>query len=261
MLVLAALLVTFPTLAEPELKGQPNELKTFLYPEKRTISIKGFAKEKAYSDKAIVNLVITTEEDKLSDALKKNSDLRTTITKTMVDAGFKLENINTSKFSTSPQYGWFGDDPDSYQIVNRMAVGIFDENQLNVLASISDSNKEIALTDTIYEHTQKEAVEQKVKAKALAKVMKQKAFYEKTLGLKLVPVSFHDFDVVKAGTRGAQALEQRIIITGSRVKRTSASKSRMGDAAIKMPQSFDEVEYVATLSVDFEVVNLNKNVE
>jgi len=235
----------------PELKGNPNELKNFLYPDKRTVSIRSSATEKGYSDKAIVSLVITTEEDKLSDAVKKNGLLRAKVSKALTSAGIKPENIKTSKFSTSPQFGWFGDEPDSYQIINRMAVSIFSESELNAITTISDTNKGVTFSTTQFEHTLKDKFKEKVKKKALAKVMLQKAFYEEELGLKLKPIAFRDFDVVESGTIAARQFSDQVVITGSRLKRT---KAKSESPQVVVPQTFDEIEYSATISVDFEIV-------
>jgi hypothetical protein len=242
------------THSSPELKGSPNELKAFLYPSKNTVTIKGSVEKKAYSDKAIVNLLVLTEEDKLSGAVAKNSSVRKLIREALVESGVKHDDINTSKFSTSPQYGWFGDDPDSFKVANRIAVNIYSEQQLNAIAKITDSKKEVSLSSMDFEHTSKDEFEQNVKKEALDKVMQQKSFYETTLGLALKPVAFRDFDVVQTGSKGAKDYSERIVITGSRIK-------RRGDADINpilnRKQTFDEVEYTATIAVDFEVVSKN----
>ena len=240
----------------PELKGNPDELKRFLYPDSTRVTITETAKEKAYSDKAIINLVIETEEDKMSDAIRKNTELRLKVSKLLTEAEISPDNIKTSKFSTSPQFGWFGDEPDSYQIINRMAVSIFREKHFYLLASFSDSYKEISLSTKEFEHTQKEKFEASVKKKALEKVMAQKAFYETQLGLVLKPVAFRDFDVVQSGTRSARDLETKIVVTGSRIKRSRAkSSSYAEEVQASVPQTFDEVEYKATISVEFEVLS------
>ena len=251
-------LILFPVVVHsaPELKGNPDELKRFLYPDSTRVTITETAKEKAYSDKAIINLVIETEEDKMSDAIRNNTDLRVKVSKLLTESDISPENIKTSKFSTSPQFGWFGDEPDSYQIINRMAVSIFSEKHLNLLATISDNHKEISLSTKEFEHTGKDKFEALVKKKALEKVMAQKKFYEAQLGLKLKPVAFRDFDVVQSGTQSARDLETKIVVTGSRLKRKKAkSDSFLADAVQSVPQTFDEVEYTATISVEFEVIS------
>ena len=67
-LAASLLLLLLPVAAhsQPELKGSPEELRHFLHPTERTVSIQGQAEEKAYSDQAIISLVITTEDRLLS---------------------------------------------------------------------------------------------------------------------------------------------------------------------------------------------------
>ncbi len=238
--------------AAPELKGHPDELKSFIYPDERTVTISGNAKEKAYSDKAIISLVIVTEKSKLADAIKENSSLRAKVSSTLTSSGLNQDNIKTSKFSTSPQFGWFSDKPKSYEVINRMAISIKNEEALNLIAKISDDNKEISLASTEFEHTLKAIFEEKLKKKALSKVMAQKDFYESTLGLKLKAVSFYDRDVVQDGTRGARDREETIPVTASRMKQRSFSSN---EPAIVARQTFDEVEYSVTISVEFEIVS------
>lgn len=109
-LSLTALLCIMSTAAfsQPELKGNPEELRQFLHPVDRIVSLVGDANEKAYSDKAIVSLVITTEDKLLSNAIASNGQLRSTISEKLLAAGIKSAQIKSSTFSTSPEYGWFG---------------------------------------------------------------------------------------------------------------------------------------------------------
>jgi uncharacterized protein len=195
-----------------------------------------------------VSLIITTEEEKLADALTKNANLRSQITETLLKAKIKASDINNSKFSSSPQFGWFGKEADSYEVVNRVVINIFNENQLRAIADVADNSKAINLSDTEFEHTQKDQFEMQLKQKAIDKVMSQKAFYEKSLSLKLKPTAFRDFDVVQSSSQGANALRERITITGSRIKRSESYSPE------PTKQSFDEVEYSASISVDFEVI-------
>lgn len=246
----ALLLVLLPliSVAEPELKGSPNELRQFLQPQVNTVTIHGEAEEKAYSDTAIVSLVITTEKDHLSDAIAANTELRNSIAKKLSAAGIASENINSSKFSTSPQYGWFGKKPSSYKVVNRMAVEISKEDHLQALASVADGSADIELADIAFEHSQQEAFEQEVKQEALEDVMKQKSFYESNLGVKLVAVGFRDSSVGRHPTPGALAVEE-VVVTGLK----SPEPSSYDDGGAARTPSFDEVEYKARVSVDFRV--------
>lgn len=245
---------TSPALfANPELKGNPDELRQFLHPKGKIVSIYAESEEKAYSDKAIISLVITTEDKKLSDSLSKNSKLRESITKQLVESGIDQASIKSSKFSTSPQYGWFGKKPNSYKVVNRMAVSITEENQLKEIAAVADDKEEVELSDTAFEHTKKDETEAMVKMQALAKVMIQKEFYEKALGIKLIPIGFRKANVGHSATRGAMMLEE--VVVTARKRSSSSQDAPMSISAYdsNAESSFDEVKYEAGIYVDFKI--------
>ena len=115
LLLVSLLTASFALHAQPELKGSPEELRHFLHPSERIVSLHGQAEEKAYSDRAIISLVITTEDKLLSNSIASNSNLRKFITTQLTTAGINGESIKSSKFSTSPQYGWFGKKPRQLQ--------------------------------------------------------------------------------------------------------------------------------------------------
>ena len=238
-------------LAEPELKGSPNDLRGFLYPNDNIVSIQGYAEEKAYSDQAIISLVITTDSKLLSDAIAANGDLRASTSKQLIAAGIDATKINSSKFSSSPQYGWFKNKPSSYEVVNRMAVTINDSVHLQVIAKIADQSDNIELSDTAFEHSKKEQFNEQVKAKALDKILKQKTFYEETLGVTLTPIGIRDAHIQQGATRGALVLENIVVagITGERKAYTSSPRVRQASNE----NSFDEVKYQANISVDFKI--------
>lgn len=242
--------------AQPELKGSPNDLRQFLYPSEKIVTLRAEAEKKAYSDKAIISLVITSEDQQLSTSISNNMALRESISKQLVTAGINPEHIKSSKFSTSPQYGWFGKKPDSYKVVNRMAITIMQESQLKTLASVADSREEIELSDIAFEHSNKDAYKNQVKQLALEKIMKQKALYEKSLGVTLTTVSFRDNRLWIKGTQGAQMLEE-IVVTATKRNHSYNDKSLTAaktNAPRSVESSFDEIVYSAELFVDFSAV-------
>lgn len=251
MLIAAFTLLSTQALSAPELKGTPQELRGFLHPADKVVTISGQAEEKAYSDVAIVSLVVTTEDKLLSNAISLNTSLRAKITQSLLAAGVNKNSIKSSKFSSSPQYGWFGKKPTSFKIVNRMAISIADETHLKDIAVISDQYQEIDLSDTEFEHSAKDEYSQKVKAKALDKVLKQKTFYEKTLGLKLTAIGIRDSNIRQMATRGARVLEGAIV---SRSRDENDSYSSIAKFKEQAPStSFDEVKYEADITVDFKI--------
>lgn len=254
-IIITSLLLVCSTLAiaKPELKGNPDDLRKFLHPKDKVVSIFAESEETAYSDKAIISLVITTEDKLLSQSLSKNSALREQITKQLVKSGIEQESIKSSKFSTSPQYGWFGKKPSSYKVVNRMAISILEESQLQEIAVVADENSEVELSDTAFEHTKKEEIENKVKEKALSKVMKQKEFYEESLGIKLIPVGFRKGSQGHTATRGAMVLEEIVVTAQKRSSSLRDSSARITAYDSGAESSFDEVQYEAGIYVDFKI--------
>ena len=242
--MIIALLFTFSVSAETELKGSPKELKSFLHPEVKTISITESAEEIAFKDEAILSLLVTTEDDKLALSLSKNAKVRADISSALTANEIPLKNIKNSKFSTSPDYGWFGNKPDSYKVANTVTVLINNETGLQSIAKIVDSYDEVTLISTEYKHSEKELYKQKVKEKALNKVLKQKEFYAKSLGLKLKPISF---------TNQASFVNddiEMIVVTGSRVKRSDYSSVSSEEQA---QTSFEKVTYSTNVTVQFIV--------
>ncbi len=235
--------------AQPELKGSPDELRNFLYPSEKTVMLFAHAEEKAYTDTAIISLVITTDEKQLSQSIAANQQLRTEIIKKLVASGIDAKAINNSKFSSSPEYGWFGKKPSSYKVINRVSVSITDENQLKTIAAIADGSENIELAGTEFEHSKKSEFKEKVKTKALEDIKRQKSVYEKSLDLTLTPIGIRDAAIRHTPTRGAMQLEE-VMVTAQR-----SSKIRSNDENFQ-PQpesSFDEILYQADISVEFSI--------
>lgn len=248
--------VATPLLADPELKGSPEELRQFLQPTENTVTLFAEAEETVYSDTAIVDLIVRTESKKLSEAMAANNLLRETLTKSMVASGLKADAINNAKFATSPQYGWFGDKPSSYEVLNRITIKVLDETHLQRIAALADQHKEVEMGGTRFEHSQKDAFENKVKKAAIAKLMRQKQDYESELGLTLQPISFRKANIDILPTPGADILEE-VVVTASRSQKSDSYLSKRGAQEPAAAPSFDEVRYQAGIYVDFRIVTKN----
>jgi len=247
-----ALLIAIPAFAnaQTELKGSPEELRNFLHPQENVVTLSADAEETAYSDEAIVSLVVKTEEKQLAASIQRNSELRENIRKSLLASGMKNSDINNSKFSSTPQYGWFGKEPDSYEVVNRVAVTISNEEQLKTLAGLVDKYKEVSMANTEFKHTGKEEYQKKVKQQAMDKIMAQKKIYEANLNVKLVPIAFRDQPILFAPTRGAAVMEDAMVSQMKMERSVVASAPAYSEPA---PTSFDEVKYSANISVDFKI--------
>lgn len=233
--------------AETELKGSPEELRQFLHPVEHTVTLTGTHENTAYSDKAILSLVITTEADRLGDSMASNTRLRTTIAQSMIDAGVNPEEINTSKFSSSPQFGWFGTRPKSFEVVNRMSVGITDEAHLQLIARLTDDNEEIIMEGMEFEHTAKEEFQDNVRKAALDKALAQRTVYEQQLGIKLTPINVQENIIMPSRAR-PYPMEEVAVSAVARQRGTADFAS-----SPPPPQTFDEVSYQTTVYVTFKV--------
>ncbi len=250
LLVFSCALLTGYCHAIPELKGTPQDLRGLLYPTDNIVTIHGSAEETAYSDRAVVSLVVTTEEKQLADAIAGNSALREKLNRSLGAAGIPRDAMKNSRFSSSPQYSWLGKTPSRYKVINRVAVTIEDEDQLETIARLADQNREVELSDTAFEHSKELEYIKKVKSLALARIMDQKADYEQVLGVKLSPIGIRTSNIGHRATRGAMALEE-VVVTGVHTERDDYA-SRSQEPSLRA-SSFDEIQYEADLSVDFKI--------
>ncbi len=241
--------------AAPKLEGSPEELRAFLHPQKHMVTLSDMAEKSAWTDKATINIVVSTEKSKLADAMAENAQVRQRIRAKAISLGVPEERIKNARFSSTPQYGWFGEKPSSFKVVNRVAVEIDNEQQMQGLAQLADAEKTMEFGNVEFEHRDKERFQREVKQEALDKITKQKTFYEKSLGVKLVPVSFHDGMVQPFATAGAAGLERHLRSAAPQAKMAESAVMYAADsAAPEAPSSFDEVRYQAHISVVYEVL-------
>ena len=228
-----------------ELSGTPDELRAFLRADTRTVVLSDNATETGYSDTAKIRLAITTEARDLAIAIRQNNDLRQSIYNELTAAGISDDDIHSSKYAASPQFGWFGDDPNSYEITNSLEVSVMKQDDFQLVAELADRHDTVRFAGVQFEHSEKEAYERKVKDKALQVVLANKAYFEEQLGLRLVPVAFSFSDVYHSGGQ-FQAIEE-VVVTANR------ARSSFGVPAQAPAPTFDEVTYNVHVSVTFEV--------
>jgi len=250
-LLLVLSLLTPICLAQPELKGNPIELRQFLSKE-QIVTLSAQAEERAYSDQAIIGLIVTTEKKLLSDSITSNRTLREILTQDLIKAGIEKEKIKSSKFSSSPQYGWFGKNPTSFEVVNRLSITINEEKHLEIIAKLTDQYEQIVLGNTEFKHSEEEKYRQLVKEKALQKILKQKELYESRLDVSLTTVGFSDSQIYAQPTRGASVIEE-IVVAGTRRSQSDSYVSSVKQRSVKGTTSFDEVKYQANISVRFKI--------
>lgn len=243
--VTAATLFAAPALAT-ELTGTPDELRNYLRADVRTVSLHEEATEKAYSDIANVTLIVKTEARDLESAMEANKNMRQTVIGELRRAGVAEDDIKSAKYSASPQFGWFGDEPSKYEVVNSLTVKIDSEAEFHAAAGIADNNESVKFGSVEFEHSEKEAYEDKVRDKALQAVLDNADYFKERLGMELRPVAFGYSDVYSQP--GRVQLEQNML-AASRAPSSIPLKAAAGPGT-----GFDEIEYRVSVSVTFEIV-------
>ena len=234
--------------ADPELKGTPSELQKFLRTASHSVTLEGHAKQTVQADVGHVVVIVHTQGKDLTGAIIANGQRRDTLTKSLLSQGIDPKAIRTEKFSTSPQFGWFGKTPSSYEVVNRLNVEVSDEKQVTIVTGAASGSPDLSIGVIRFEYSKQRELEEQVRRAALDDALAKKAFYEQRLGAKLVPTNFSFSDFSARSTPGAVALEE-IVVTGSR-------RSEGESAHLSMPPpppSFDEKEYEVTASVTFAI--------
>lgn len=241
-----------------EIKGSPEELRKFLHPQKRSVSLSANVERRVYADQAIVSVIVKNEAKTLANAMQANATLRAKLKTALVEAGVAANDIQNSKFSSSPQFGWFGDKPKSFEVINRVSVKINNEQALQSLATIADKFEEMNIASTEYKHTTKDALYEEMKEEAMQKILASKTYYEKTLSVTLKTLSFYDSGIQSNATNGGRALEM-IRVTGLREKKDEYATSSLSKPDYNSQQSsFEEIQYTSNMSVEFEIVDIDQ---
>lgn len=179
-------------MAAPEIKGSPEEIGQYLSGIPKVVSINASADQMIASNEARMSLLVNTGSKKLSDALKKNYDTRNNLKKQLKALGIKDSSINESKFSSTPEYGMFGDEPKSYNVSNVISVSLSSEEQMISIAGISDGNANIRYLSTRPMTLDKEKIQAELFSKAIQKAKDKASKYESELNVTLVPVNIQE---------------------------------------------------------------------
>ncbi len=234
--------------ADPELRGTPAELQKFLRTASHSVTLEGHAKQTVQADVGHVIVVVHTQGKDLTGAIVANGQRRDVLTKTLLSQGIEAKAIRTEKFSTSPQFGWFGKAPSSYEVVNRLNVEVADERQVTIVTGAASGSSDLSIGVISFEYSKQRELEEQVRRAAFDDALAKKSFYEQRLSAKLVPTAFSFSDFSARSTPGAVALEE-IVVTGSRRSGSESSSLNLPPP----PPSFDEKEYEVTASVTFAI--------
>lgn len=238
---LATFLIFFSSaiFAQPVIEGNAGDLTGFLKDMPNRVVLNYTANKSVAVNKAVVSISIGTEAKRLDEALKKNSEIRSQIKAKLSKSGIKEGDISESKFSSTPEYGLWGDEPKSYTVENTLKISIDSEKKLIQIASITDNMKKVRYISTESKLENPEKFQNDLVQQALDKIGFKQKLYEKSLGLKLKPVKFSE--------NVYQAEEIRPV----RERQSSLSKRLVSYESA--PMKFGETRLIADVEVVFEV--------
>jgi len=246
-LVMAALLGCTASAAEPELRGTPGDLQHYLRLGNREVRLVGHAQQTVQADVGHVSVVVHTQARDLTAAIAANAQRRQALAQSLQSQGIDAKAIRAEKFSSSPQYGWFGKAPNSFDVNNRLIVDVTDERQLMIVTGAASSSPELSVGAISFEYSKQRELEEQVRRAAFDDALSKKAFYEQRLGATMRPADFEFSDLSARGTAGG-ALEE-IVVTGTR---RQATNSYSAPDSPTVP-SFDEKDYQVSVTVTFAV--------
>jgi len=250
-IVLAAILAASTTgAAEPELKGSPGELTTYLAGLPKMVSVIGESELKVPADRAIVTLKIVTEQKLLQETLRLNQETRARVISLLKARAIPPERVQSSKFSSTIKTGVFSDRAKSYRVENLLKVKVQDEKEFQAVAQVVDTVAEVQLQGIDFEQSDKEVFKTKALDAALDNAAARKRIFEEKLGVKLTPKTF---------TLLPQVQPARPYLTGSYPSETPASsgigysKRVPADAAEEIGSPFGESTFSVRVSVEYLV--------
>lgn len=240
-LVIATILIIISTAvsAEPVIEGNAKDLTGFLKDIPNTVTLKSTATQSVGVKKAEVKISIGTEAKRLDEALKKNSAIRSQIREKLSKVNIKDSDIRESKFSSTPEYGLWGDDPKSYKVENALKIDIDTEEKLIQIASITDNLENVRYISTNSKSGNQTKLQNNLIQKALGKIDVKQKLYEKALGFKLKPIKFSE-SIYKS--------EQPQQVSGRQ-----NHKSKLYSSYAPSQVQFGESKLVVEVEVEFEV--------
>lgn len=237
--------------AAPELKGAPEELSNYLLDGKRVIEIAADGEIKVQADRAIITLRVKTKDGAFAQALKLNRDARTRLGQQLQQAGIAPDRISAAKFSSVPNYGFFGDKPSSYEISNDVSVVVRGEDDMVAIAQAVDGMKEVSYLGAQFEDSNKKAHQANALDEALATVARKKSAYEKALGVTLAPLRISETSYHRATPVAMPAMHDRArAASPMQFKSNPEFAVESGDGS---PGEFGELRYESNVTAEYLV--------
>lgn len=244
---LFALQLTVP--AEPEIKGTASELAQYINGVPKIVTVFGEAEVRAPAHRAVLSLRVTTENHSLQEAFRRNADVRQKITDVLGKQGISPDRVQSSKFSSTPKFGIFGDKAKSYRVENVMRVAVQDEKEFQAATSVVDAYPEVQFEGVEFEYADRAALKQQALTKAIDNASERAKVYEEKLALKLIPASFNEGTVLQMNPVNANYANKAIgfSASGSTAGLSEATEATTDESI----SSFGELVYTARVNVDY----------
>ena len=216
-----------------------------------TVMLSAKVSETVASNKAIVSVLVSATESSLSSAMKKNEDLRNELSESFVSAGIMINDIATSKFSTSPRLSIVSSNSKSFDIINRLSVKAENSEQLQAIAAIVEQHDSAIIVDTQFKHDGEDELHLQLKQSAMDRIMNEKAYYEQQLNVSLQAIRFSDsgLDVKKTSM-----IDDMSIMSFERtIGRLSGDSVHTVKHTHSDSTPFDAFEYAFSMNVVFNV--------
>src|SRR5262249_17325836 len=143
IIILLCCCIACQTRSEPELKGSATELAQFLSGVPKTATVTGEGEIKVPAECAVVTLKISTENKSLLASLRLNQELRAKLLTHLNKQGIPSARVQSSKFSSTPKFGWLSEKAKSYQVENVVKVTVLEENEFQAVGGSVDNWPEV----------------------------------------------------------------------------------------------------------------------
>ena len=233
--------------AEPTLKGTPPELSRYLSTLPNIVQIVGDADLDVQAKKGIASIKITTEDELLKTSLVKNQRIKNEIISALVKQGIDQERIIGTKFSSTPEYGFWSKKTKGYKVENILKITVNSEREFQTVAGIIDKYEEVTYHGIELKYEDKEKFKYELINMALNNADNKKKIYEKELNLKLVPKGFQEDMKFGADTQ--------LIYQGGREKKAVSGSYGFSESDIgtSIRTSFGQSKYYIRIVVEYYV--------
>ncbi|MEO5802445.1 MAG: SIMPL domain-containing protein [Verrucomicrobiota bacterium] len=242
-------------LAEPELKGLPDELSEYLKNVPKTVMVSGESEIKMEADKATVSLRIRTENKSFQESLRLNQGIRSKVIAFLIGRDVAADKIQAAKFSSAPKYAVFSDKVKAYTVENILKITVRDEKEFQAVASAADNWPEVHYEGAEFEQSNKDELKMKALRQACENATARKKIFEETLGVRLVAKRFFE-NAVSEPVWQNRTLYSGAYEESSKAKGLTGISAQSGTApaaVIETMSSFGELTFKAKVAVEYSL--------